>query len=34
MKKLGVDKALARAGARTGDVIWVGDFSFDYEGDD
>jgi GTP-binding protein len=34
LKKLGVDKALARAGARTGDVVWVGEFSFDYEGDD
>jgi GTP-binding protein len=34
LKKLGVDKALARAGARTGDVVWVGDFSFDYEGDE
>ena len=34
LKKLGVDKALARAGARSGDVVWVGEFSFDYEGDD
>jgi GTP-binding protein len=34
LKKLGVDKALARAGARSGDVVWVGDFSFDYEGDE
>jgi GTP-binding protein len=34
LKKLGVDKALSRAGARSGDVVWVGEFSFDYEGDD
>jgi GTP-binding protein len=33
LKKLGVDRALVKAGARSGDVIWVGDFSFDY-GDD
>jgi GTP-binding protein len=33
MKKLGVDRALARAGAENGDVIWVGDFSFEYQGD-
>jgi GTP-binding protein len=34
LKRLGVDRALARAGARTGDVVWVGDFSFEYDGDD
>jgi GTP-binding protein len=33
LKKLGVDKALSRAGAQSGDVVWVGDFSFEYEGD-
>jgi GTP-binding protein len=33
LKKLGVDRALARAGAQTGDVVWVGEFSFDYSGD-
>ena len=33
LKKLGVDKALARAGAQSGDIVWVGDFSFEYEGD-
>ncbi|HEX9259743.1 MAG TPA: Obg family GTPase CgtA, partial [Acidimicrobiales bacterium] len=33
LKKLGVDKALARAGARAGDVVWVGEFSFEYEPD-
>lgn len=31
LAKLGVDKALARAGARTGDVVHIGSFSFDYE---
>lgn len=33
LKKLGVDKALARAGAVTGDVVWIGKFSFDYRPD-
>ena len=33
LAKLGVDKALARAGAQSGDVVWVGEFSFDYEPD-
>jgi len=33
LKQLGVDKALARAGARAGDIVWVGDFSFEYEPD-
>ena len=27
LKRLGVDRALARAGAAQGDVVWVGDFS-------
>ncbi len=30
--KLGIDRALARAGARSGDVVRIGSFSFDYEG--
>jgi GTP-binding protein len=30
LKKLGVPRLLARAGAVTGDVVWIGDFSFDY----
>jgi GTP-binding protein len=34
LKKLGVDRALAKAGAHTGDIVWVGDFSFDYEGNE
>jgi GTP-binding protein len=33
LKRLGVDRALARAGAQPGDVVWVGDFSFEYEPD-
>ena len=31
LKKLGVDKALARAGARPGDRVVIGDLAFDYE---
>ncbi len=30
LKQLGVAKALAKAGAREGDVVWIGGFSFDY----
>jgi len=33
MKRLGVSKALTRAGVAEGDVVWVGDFSFEYEAD-
>ncbi|HTH04796.1 MAG TPA: GTPase ObgE [Ilumatobacteraceae bacterium] len=33
LKRLGVGKALARAGARQGDTVLVGSFSFDYEPD-
>jgi GTP-binding protein len=33
LKKLGVDRLLSRAGAAEGDVIWIGDFSFEYEPD-
>jgi GTP-binding protein len=33
LKRLGVDRALARAGAREGDVVHVGDFDFTYEPD-
>jgi GTP-binding protein len=33
LKRLGVDKALAKAGAETGDVVWVGAFSFEYAPD-
>ena len=34
LRSLGVVKALARAGARSGDVVRVGGFEFDYEPDD
>jgi GTPase len=33
LEKLGVPKMLAKAGAVEGDVIWIGDFSFDYQPD-
>lgn len=33
LTKLGVDKALARAGARRGDVVRIGGFEFEYEPD-
>jgi GTP-binding protein len=32
--RLGVDRALARAGARNGDVVHIGGLSFDFESDD
>ncbi len=34
LTRLGVDKALARAGARNGDVVHISTFSFDYESED
>ena len=33
LKKLGVDRLLNRAGAGEGDIIWIGNFSFEYEPD-
>jgi GTPase len=33
LAKLGVDKALAKAGAEAGDIIWIGAFSFEYQPD-
>ncbi len=33
LARLGVDRALARAGARNGDTVHIGDLSFDYESD-
>lgn len=30
LERLGVPKMLAKAGAEEGDVIWIGEFSFDY----
>jgi GTP-binding protein len=31
LKRLGVPKMLARAGARDGDVVWIASFSFEYQ---
>jgi GTP-binding protein len=31
LDRLGVQKQLARAGAEDGDVVWIGDFSFEYK---
>ena len=33
LKKLGVDKALVRAGAREGDTVHIGGLTFDFEED-
>jgi GTP-binding protein len=33
LRRLGVDRALARAGAREGDVVRIGGLEFEYEGD-
>ncbi len=33
LKKLGVDRLLSRAGAQEGDIVWIGEFSFEYEPD-
>lgn len=33
LRKLGVGRLLTRAGAVEGDVVWIGDFSFDYSPD-
>ena len=30
LERLGVNKLLARAGAVDGDVVWIGEFSFEY----
>jgi GTP-binding protein len=34
LARLGVDRALARAGARNGDPVHIGGLSFDYESED
>ena len=34
LKSLGVDRALARAGAAEGDLVRIGSFTFEYEPDD
>lgn len=33
LERLGVPKMLARAGAAAGDVVWIADFSFEYQPD-
>ena len=30
LDRMGVHRQLARAGAADGDVVWIGDFSFEY----
>jgi len=34
MRKAGVDAALKEAGARHGDTVWIGDFAFEYLGEE
>ena len=31
MKRLGVPRLLSRAGAQDGDIVWIADFSFEYQ---
>ena len=31
LDRLGVHKMLTRAGVQEGDVVWIGDFSFEYQ---
>ena len=31
LERLGVPKMLAKAGAMDGDVVWIADFSFEYQ---
>jgi GTP-binding protein len=31
LKRLGVPKMLAKAGARDGDIVWISSFSFEYQ---
>jgi len=33
LDRLGVPRMLARAGAQEGDIIWIGEFSFEYSPD-
>ena len=33
LRRLGVDRALSRAGARPGDLVRIGTFEFEYEAD-
>jgi GTP-binding protein len=34
LRRLGVDRALARAGAKSGDTVHIGDLAFEYEPSD
>ncbi len=34
LERLGVNRMLRRAGARDGDIVWIGEFSFEYRADD
>lgn len=34
LERLGVNRLLQRAGARDGDIVWIGEFSFEYRADD
>ena len=34
LRRLGVDRALARAGAREGDSVRIGKLAFEFEADD
>ena len=33
LERMGVHKMLQRAGVREGDVVWIGEFSFEYQPD-
>ena len=33
LERLGISKMLARAGVADGDIVWIGEFSFEYQGD-
>ena len=33
LQRLGVHKMLARAGVAEGDIVWIGEFSFEYRND-
>ena len=33
LERLGISKMLARAGVADGDIVWIGEFSFDYQAD-
>jgi GTP-binding protein len=33
LDRLGISKMLARAGVADGDIVWIGEFSFEYQAD-